>query len=87
MVCLSTGQVQIGILRTGIAINTLSTVCYLNGNCMWRYNATYGPQQTTMDTTEGPALFLFSDAKRFTFQCEVYGSVKLSGYTTVNGES
>ena len=60
---LSTGQVQIGILRTGIATNVLSTVRYLNGNCMWIYNATFGPQQTIMGTTEGQVLFLFSDAE------------------------
>ena len=42
-------------------------------------------QQTTMDTTEGQAVFLFSDAERFTFQCQVNGSVKLRGFITVSG--
>ena len=83
---LSTGQVQIGIiLRTRIATNTLSTLHYLNGNCTWTYNITSGPTQTTV-TSEGPELFLY-DTTQFTFKCEVNGSVQLSGFTTVYGET
>ena len=82
---LLTGQVQIGTLRTGIAVDTLSTVHYLNGNCIWTFTLTSGPIQT-MGTSVGPELFLF-DANGFTFKCEVNGSVQLSGSTTVYGES
>ena len=85
MVYLLTGQVEIGILRTGVAVNSLSNVHYLNGNCTWTFTFTFGSTQT-MGTSEGPELLLF-ETDEFTFQCAVNGSVQLSGFTTVYGES
>ena len=82
---LLTGQVEIGILRTGVAVNSFSTVHYLNGNCTLTITLTSGPLQA-MGTSEGPELLLF-ETDRFTFQCEVNGSVQLSGFATVYGES
>ena len=66
-------------------MNSLSTLHYLNGNCTWTFTFTSGPLQT-MGTSEGPELFLF-EFDGFTFQCAVNGSVQLSGFTTVYGES
>ena len=84
---LSTGQVQIGILGTGVGINPSSTVHYLNGNCTWTLTLTLGTIQV-VTPSEGPELFLpTGNIDVFTFQCEVKGSVELSASGTVYGES
>ena len=83
---MSTGQVQIGILKTGVVLDSSSTVRYLNGNCTWTVTTTFG-NIPVVGTSEGPELPLDGDDNVITFQCEVNGSVKLSAFTTAYGES
>ena len=83
---LLTGQVQIGILKTGVVVDSSSTVHYLNGNCTWTFTTTFG-NNPVVGTSEGPELLLDGGDNAFTFQCEVNGSVKLSAFATAYGES
>ena len=84
---MSTGQVQIGTLGTGVVANSSSTVYYLNGNCIWTLTLSLGTIEV-VDISEAPELGLPTDnIDVFTFQCEVNGSIELNASATVNGKS
>ena len=81
-----TGQVEIGILKTGVVVDSSSTVHYLSGNCTWTFTTIFG-NNPVVGTSEGPELLLDGDKDVFTFQCKVNGSIKLSALATTYGES
>ena len=85
--CMTTGQVQIGILKDGEVMNPSSTVHYLKGNCTWTLTFSIGTEKFVR-TRLGPEYLLpTSNIDVFTFQCEVNGSVELNASGTAYGES
>lgn len=80
----STGQVEIGVLRTGVLVDSLSSVRYLHGSCTWRFTIIISGSHHN-STSEGPELLLL-ETDGFTFLCEVNGIVKLRAYTILHGE-